>query len=108
MKAALLKMTQGSSTPAVKGRQKSARGPVAAATLGFAVVNSDCLRFKRTVPKTASETMSPTSSKTTTIRQRAGTTSTTRLSRVSRAGISRSCVPESEGLASTDRASNMR
>src|SRR5208282_3738155 len=107
-KAALLKITQGSSVPDVKGRQKSARGPVTPPATDLSVVESASLRFESTLPKTISDTTRPASNKATAIRQRGGTTSTTTLDRASRAGGFWGCVPDSMGLASTDLVSNVR
>src|SRR5271156_2407938 len=72
-KAALLKITHGSSTPAVKGLQKAAREPAARGALGAAIAGSGSLRFHSRLPKTISEVVSPARSKMTATRQPIGT-----------------------------------
>src|ERR1700687_967839 len=78
-KAALLKITQASSTPEVKGLQNAARGPAARAALGAAIAGSGGFRFHSRLPKTISEVMKTASSRMKAIRHRAGTVSTTTL-----------------------------
>src|SRR5258707_15695752 len=78
-KAALLKITQGSSSPEAKGLQRAARGPTARGALDAAIAGSDFFRVQSRLPKTTSEVMKPTRSKMKATRQRAGMASTTTL-----------------------------
>lgn len=61
VKAALLKMTHGSSEPEVKGFQKSASGPEAGRVAGDEGEASDCLRVQSRAPSADRETMRQTS-----------------------------------------------
>src|SRR5580704_13548589 len=76
-KAALLKITQGSSTREVKGFQKAPREAGAWGAVEVAVVGSDGLRFHSTAPNTTSDVIRPAESKMTAIpiRETVSTTS---------------------------------
>src|SRR5579859_6866032 len=78
-KAALLKITQGSSTPEVNGRQNAASGPAVRVVPGAAIAGSGGFRFNSKLPKTINEVMKPASNRMKATRQRAGTVSTTTL-----------------------------
>ena len=75
-KAALLKITQGSSAPEVKGLQNAARGPATRGALGAAMAGSGIFRFHSRLPKTISEVIKPASSKMKATRHPAGTVAT--------------------------------
>src|SRR5579862_1449905 len=68
-KAALLKMTHGSSAAEVNGRQKVARdvGAPASGALDVAVTGSDDLRFHRRLAETITEVINPTDRRMTAI-----------------------------------------
>src|SRR5579862_3488071 len=85
-KAALLKITHGSSTPAVKGRQNEANGPVWTALLGAARADSDAFRFQSRVPRATRERTRAEANKISKTRQRRCTLSTVTGSGDSRGG----------------------
>src|SRR5580704_19694354 len=103
-KASLLKITQGSSAPAVKGLHKVAREPAERDALGAAIAGSDDLRFHSRLPKTTSDVVSPARSRMTAIRQTVGTVVTV----TTDAGASRAATPRGPGNDSADLASNVR
>src|SRR5208337_4915270 len=72
-KAALLKMTQGSSAAEVKGLQKAASGLAALETPGAAIAGSGSFRFHSRLPKTINEVIKPASTNMNAIRHPAGT-----------------------------------
>src|SRR5271155_1878841 len=102
-KAALLKITQGSSSPVVKGLQKSAREPEAREAAGTTVAGSGRLRFHDT-PKTISEITRPAKRIKDAIRQRPVAASTTGLAASgSREGRATGCSGTTAGFASNVR-----